>query len=312
MYLHRRISLSLCLTACFSMVQSLPARAQSAPQQQRFDTAEAAIQALHAATTAKNNEALRKIFGPRSRELASGDEVQDARDLETFARLLNETLKLDRRGQDRVILEIGAEGHPFPVPIVYRDGTWFFDTAAGLEELQNRRIGENELRTIEVCRAYVVAQREYALEDHDGDGVLEFAQQLGSTPGQRDGLYWPADPDERLSPLGPLIAEAIAEGYFQDREKTGPQPYNGYVYRLLTAQGKNAPGGKFDYVINGNMVAGFALLAYPIEWGSSGVMTFLVNSNGKTHQQDLGAETAKLATEMKAYDLGQGWTQSED
>ena len=173
---------------------------------------------------------------------------------------------------------------------------------------------DNELSTIRVCRGYVAAQREYFLEDRDGDGVMEYAQRLASTPGQHDGLYWATQPDEPLSPLGPLAAQAQTEGYGGARADaaSGPQPYHGYVYKILTRQGSHAPGGAYSYVIRGNMVAGFALVACPIQWGSSGVMTFIVNSNGKVLEKNLGEKTPELIARLNAYDPDSSWTLSKD
>jgi hypothetical protein len=212
------------------------------------------------------------------------------------------------------VLEIGTNAWPFPVPIVKNDGKWFFDTVAGREEILNRRIGSNELATLQVMRACVEAEREYASQDRDGNGVLKYAQRFISHPGTRDGLYWPTESDGEISPLGPLVAEAQSEGYgLQSREgKARPQPYHGYFFKILTRQGKHAPGGKYDYVINGNMIGGFALVAWPAEYGRSGIMTFIVNQQGLIYQKDLGPKTSKLAPDMKRYDLDPGWQVSPD
>jgi hypothetical protein len=195
-----------------------------------------------------------------------------------------------------------------PIPIVKKDGTWFFDTLAGKEEILNRRIGEDEATAIGVCRTYVLAQREYASEDRDGSGVLKFAQRIKSTPGTKDGLYWPAGPGEVQSPLGPLVAEARAEGYGGKTAEGQPQPFHGYRFKVLTAQGPAAPGGAYDYVINGNLIAGFALVAYPAHWGESGVMTFIVNQWGRVYQCNLGEDSAKAAGEMALFDPDPSWT----
>ena len=212
------------------------------------------------------------------------------------------------------MLEVGTNSWPFPVPIVKKDGRWFFDTEAGKEEIFRRRIGKNELATLEVMRAYVDAQREYASRDRNGDEVLEYAQRLASTPGAKDGLYWPPDLDGEISPLGPLVAQAQGEGYrmagkAQDATR---EPFHGYFFKILTRQGKHAPGGKYDYVINGHMIGGFALVAWPAEYGESGIMTFIVNQQGRVYQRDLGPKTDKLAAAMKAYDPASGWAVSPD
>lgn len=207
-------------------------------------------------------------------------------------------------------LTVGRSNWPFPVPIVRRDGTWFFDTQAGREEILNRRIGENELNTIEVCRACVLAQREYFARDWDNDDVFEYARRFRSTPGKKDGLYWPVAGDEEPSPLGPLVAQAHAEGYGKkEGEKSEKRsPYHGYYFKILTKQGMNAPGGKYDYVINGHMIGGFAIVAWPAEYGSSGIMTFIVNQRGKVYQKDLGPNTAEIGKEMTEYNPDGEWT----
>jgi hypothetical protein len=210
------------------------------------------------------------------------------------------------KADDRFVLNLGDQNWPFPIPIVKKDGAWFFDTAAGREEIINRRIGEDEMTTIGVCRTYLAAQREYASEDRDGDGVLKFAQKIHSAPGRKDGLYWPAAPGEDPSPFGPFIAEVHAEGYGGRTAEGTPQPFHGYRFRILTAQGASAPGGAYSYVINGNMIAGFALVAYPAHWGESGVMTFIVNQWGKVYECNLGPRSADFAAEMNTFDPDHG------
>ena len=192
-----------------------------------------------------------------------------------------------------------------------KDGQWFFDTEAGKDEILNRRIGGNELATLQVVRAYVEAQREYAAKDRDGREVLKFAQKIISSPGAKDGLYWPPELDGEISPLGPLAADAAAEGYGKTPGNKR-QPFHGYFFKILTRQGKHTPGGKYNYVINGNMIAGFALVAWPAEYGESGVMTFIVNQQGRVYQKDLGPQTAKTAEAMKAYDPDKTWAVSPD
>jgi len=182
---------------------------------------------------------------------------------------------------------------------------------AGKEELLNRRIGRNELHTVKVCLAYVDAQREYALKDHDGDGLLEYAQKFSSTKGKKDGLYWEAKEGEEQSPIGPLTAQAVKEGCTGRKPGDNPVPYHGYFYKILKAQGKNAPGGAHDYLVKGNMIGGFALVAYPAEYGDSGVMTFIVNHDGVVYEKDLGKETAKIAGAMSKYDPDKTWKKAE-
>lgn len=297
-------------------VQVADAQGQKRPyanSEKSFDSPTEALKALMKACETKDKVALREIFGPGITELKSGDDAQDARDLDNFARRLAAASHLVPENDDMVILHVGVEDHPFPVPLVKAKGRWSFDTEAGLDEMLNRRIGENEIKAVAVCRGYVVAQREYVLADHDGDGVLEYGQRLASTSGRRDGLFWETRPDEPPSPLGPLVAEARAEGYTMRpaNAAAGPRPYHGYLYRILTRQGSHAPGGKYDYVINGNMVAGFALIAYPVEWGSSGIMTFIVNSNGEVLEKNLGEKTAEVASAIDMYNPDSSWKPSE-
>lgn len=285
---------------------------QSAPT---FDSPEAAEQALLDAAKSGEKGAMVKVFGEGVKELVSGDPTQDRQDASEFAKRLEEAHRWVADDDGSMILHVGLDDYPFPVPLVKRDSKWAFDIAAGKEEIINRRVGRNELRTLAVCRAYVVAQREYASEDRDGDQVLEFAQRCASTPGQHDGLFWESAPGEPLSPLGPLVAEARAQGYGADkatRDESAPHPYHGYVYRILTKQGKDAPGGAFDYVINGNMVAGFAAVVYPVAYGDSGVMTFLVGPNGEVYEKDLGPDTGKLAAAMTEFNPDSSWTVETD
>jgi hypothetical protein len=211
-------------------------------------------------------------------------------------------------------LEVGPDAWPFPIPLVKGSAGWQFDTAAGLEEILNRRIGRNELDVLRVVRAYVEAQREYASRDRDGDDVLEYAQKITSSPGLTDGLFWSPEVNGEVSPLGPLVARAQTVGYFNTAfdDIPGPRPFRGYLFRILTRQGKHAPGGKYDYIINGNMIGGFALVAWPVEYGESGVMTFIVNHRGRVYQLNLGEETAKIVRKMDAYNPDETWHASPD
>jgi Protein of unknown function (DUF2950) len=295
--------------ACFVSL-TLPA----AETGRTFVTPEAAVAALASAVNTTNRNELHTIFGPAADDLINPDPVQAANEFKTFARSLNETNGLVRESATRCVLELGQAGWPFPVPIVQKDGAWFFDAAAGKDEIVNRRIGRNELEILAVVRAYVEAQREYASRDRDGDGVLKYAQKIISSPGAKDGLFWSPDFDGEISPLGPLAADAAAEGYGKGKAVpgAGPQPFHGYLFKILTRQGKHAPGGKYDYVINGNMIGGFALVAWPAEYGNSGIMTFIVNQQGRVHQKDLGPNTSKTAQAMKAYDPDKTWSVSAD
>ena len=284
-------------------------RADTAPAgaQQRFATPEEAVKALAAATRAGDRAQVDILFGPDAKELLSGDPRQDAIEFAAFAKALSQFSHLSRRAEDRYVLFIGAENWPMPIPIVRRDGAWVFDTLAGKDEIINRRIGEDETAAIGVCRTYVQAQREYASEDRDGSGLLKFAGRIRSTQGKRDGLYWPAAPGEEQSPLGPLVAEARAEGYGGKTAEGQPQPFHGYRFKILSAQGPSAPGGAYDYIINGNLIGGFALVAYPAHWGESGVMTFIVNQWGRVYQCNLGEDSTQIASSMTLFDPDPSW-----
>jgi hypothetical protein len=273
-----------------------------------FNSPEEAVKALVAATKAGDRATVDAILGPEVKELLSGDPKQDTIEFAAFAKLVGQFFQVVQKADDRFVLNLGAQNWPFPIPLVKKGGTWFFDTAAGKEEIVNRRIGEDELIAIGVCRTYLAAQREYASEDRAGDGVLKFAQKLRSSPGQKDGLYWPATPDEDPSPFGPLIAEIRAEGYGGKTAEGKPQPFYGYYFKILTAQGASAPGGPYNYIINGNLIAGFALTAYPAHWGESGIMTFIVNQWGKVYERNLGRQSADTAAAMTEFDPDQDWT----
>ena len=282
----------------------------SAADQEQFSTPEAAVDALKAAAAAQDTNALHAIFGPAGHMLVSADLVEAATERELFMHRLLEKTQLDRPSDTKVLLELGADGWPFPIPLVKQGDKWFFDTEAGKEEILNRRIGENELGTIRVCRAYVQAQREYASVDRDGDEILQYAQHLRSAPGKHDGLYWSTKTGDELSPLGPLVAQARGEGYRKETKilTEEQKPYHGYYFKILTQQGKHALGGKYSYIINGNMIGGFALVAWPAQWGNSGVMTFVVNQQGKVYQKNLGPKTASIASGMTTYDPDKSWT----
>jgi len=292
----------------------LPLAASAADAAKTFATAEEAVAALATGVKAKDRDALRAIFGPAVEDIANPDRVQATNEFTAFAAALDEQHRLVHESDTKCVLEVGANSWPFPIPIVQRDGRWFFDTAAGEEEIANRRIGKNELEVLQVMRAYVNAQREYASRDRDNDGVLEYAQKLNSSPGQTDGLYWPPDLNGEISPLGPLVADAQSEGYFgkNTAADAGPQPFYGYFFKILKRQGKHAPGGAYNYVINGNMIGGFALVAWPAEYGQSGIMTFIVNQQGRVYQKDLGPATSRVARKMSAYDPDPSWRLSPD
>jgi hypothetical protein len=277
--------------------------------QQVFDTDDAAAQAVVAAAKARDQAQIEAIFGPATKELLSGDKVEDDKAFNSFVTHAGEKTVLEKKDANTSVLDIGADGWPFPIPLVRRgDGKWFFDTEAGKAEILARRIGANELETIKVCHAYVEAQREYASEDRDGSGVLKYAQHFLSHPGRKDGLYWDAAPGQETSPFGPLVAQATLEGY-NVGHGDAPHSYRGYYYHILTRQGASAPGGDYNYVINGNMIAGFAMVACPDVYGQSGIMTFMVSHSGKVFQKDLGPDSLNIVRRMHQYNPDTTWTE---
>ena len=300
------------VAAC--VVALLSACAAAAQTNETFATPQAAVAALAKAVASKDSTQLHAIFGAALADIRNPDRVQATNEFNEFAAALDATNRIVAESDTKCVLEVGVNSWPFPIPLVKSAGGWFFDTASGKEELLNRRIGRNELDTLSVMRAYVDAQREYASADRIGDGVLEFAQRLSSSPGKKDGLYWPPDLDGTLSPLGPLVAEAQGEGYDLSGKgrQLAPAPFHGYYFKILTRQGKHAPGGKYDYLINGHMIAGFAMIAWPARYGDSGVMTFIVNQQGRVYQKDLGPKTAKLARSIQRYDPDDSWQISPD
>jgi hypothetical protein len=282
---------------------------QPAASQETFDTADDAVKALVAACESKDHADMKKIFGPAGKDFVSGDPVEDENNFRAFADATAEHAALEETGPNIAILHLGKKDWSFPIPIVKtKDGKWYFDTVAGETEILARRIGSNELEAIALCRTYVDAQREYAAEDRDGSGVLKYAQRLMSSPGKHDGLYWPKQGDAGQSPFGPLVAQAAVEGYPPiSGSHKNPTAYHGYYFHILKSQGASAPGGSYEFVINGNMIAGFALVAYPAEYGKSGIMTFIVSHQGKVFQADLGRRTADVAAKMTRYDPDRLW-----
>jgi hypothetical protein len=281
-------------------------------KQKSFKSPEEAVKALSNAVKGNDTKELLTIFGPEGKELiSSGDKVADETGREHFVKAYEEMNKLVRENDTKVILHVGNGDWPFPIPVVKKGEDWFFDTEAGKEEILNRRIGRNELNAIQVCLAYVDAQREYILKDRDEDKLLEYAQKFQSRKGKKNGLYWEAKEGEPQSPLGPLIAKAAGEGYVGKKLIGRRNPYHGYHYKILKSQGKNARGGEYDYVVNGKMIGGFALVAYPDEYGNSGVMTFIVNQDGVVYEKDLGEETEKIARAMKKFDPDKTWKKVE-
>jgi len=291
--------------AGFQLQAATTGPAQSARQ---FSSPTDAVKALVVATKAGDRAAVDAIFGPEVKDLLSGDARQDAVEFADFAKSLEQYHRLVQKAEDRFVLNIGAQNWPFPIPLVRKGGAWSFDAAAGKDEIVNRRIGEDELTAIGVCRTYVQAQREYASEDRDGTGVFQYAQKIKSTPGKKDGLYWPSSAGGDQSPFGPLVTEARTEGYGPPPAGAAPEPFHGYFFKIITAQGPAAAGGAYNYVINGDLIAGFALVAYPAHWGESGVMTFIVNQWGKVYESNLGAESAAIAAAMTEFDPDAGWS----
>jgi hypothetical protein len=273
-----------------------------------FASPDAAAEALLKAAQSGDQAQMNTLFGTaHAALLSSGDAVEDGNNRAAFVAMAQEKLAAEPVGDNRAILHAGATDWTFPIPLVKDKEGWRFDAEQGREEILNRRIGRNELRTLNVVGAYVEAQFDYADVDRDGDGLSEYAQKLMSEPGKFDGLFWEAAPGQPDSPLGPLVAEARAEGYKVKGGAESPTPYHGYFYRILTRQGGAAPGGKYDYIINGNMIAGFGLVAFPAEYGASGVMTFVVNHQGRVYQQDLGPKTPELARAMSEFNPEAGW-----
>ena len=270
-----------------------------------FSSPEEAVKSLVSAVRSENPAEMAAVLGLGSEELiSSGDDVADRADREKFLGAYDEKHGLREESPDKVILYIGAKDWPMPIPIVKKGTDWVFDVSEGKEEILNRRIGGNELYVIDVVHAYVDAQHEYASRDLAGSGAVEFASKLVGTEGKHDGLYWPAEEGELQSPLGPLVAQAAEEGYPDARLS----PFHGYYFKILREQGPNAEGGAYHYLVNGKMILGFALVAYPAEYDNSGVMTFIVNQEGVVYQKDLGEETRKSAEAMNAFDPDESWS----
>ena len=280
------------------------ASAEEAGTQARFKNPTAAVQALVAGARANDRAKLLAILGPEGEPLvSSGDDVEDAAERRRFVTMASQGTRFETLSDGKVIAHLGSRGTPFAIPLVKDGNEWRFDTAAGKDELLSRRIGHNELSVIAALRAYVDAQQQYARLDPGG----VFAQKIRSEPGKHDGLYWESTGESDESPLGPLFAEAAGEGYAVNEPSATPQPFHGYFFRILTAQGPNAPDGARDYVKDGKMTGGFAMVAWPAEYGQSGIMTFLVNQQGIVFEKDLGAQTAEIVKAMTTYDPDKTW-----
>ncbi len=275
--------------------------------QKTFSSPEEAANALVSAAQNNNEKAMLEILGPDGKQIvSSGDETEDTQGRANFVERYQEMHRLLKEPDATMILYIGAKNWPTPIPLVNKGNSWYFDTEAGKKEILFRRIGRNEISTIRVCQELVAAEKEYHSTQH-----TEYAQKIFSDEGQHNGLYWKAAGRETQSPIGPLVASAVAEGYAKTRDGA-PTPYRGYYYYILTRQGKNAPGGAKNYVVNGKMTGGFAFVACPAEYRSSGVMTFLVGEDGVVYQMDLGKKTEVLAKSMKEYNPDSSWQKAED
>jgi hypothetical protein len=276
------------------------------PGQKTFRSAEEAANALVTAAQANDEKMMLQILGSNGEQIvSSGDETEDANSRANFVKRYQEMHRLVKEPDGTTTLYIGAENWPTPIPLVHQGNSWYFDTEAGKQEVLYRRIGRNELSAIRVCQELVAAQREYSAEHK------EYARKIFSDEEQHNGLYWKAATGEPQSPIGPLVASAVAQGYAPS-QPGAPTPYRGYYFHILTRQGTNAPGGAKNYVVNGKMTEGFAFVAYPAEYRSSGVMTFIVTEDGVVYQKDLGRKTDVLAKGMKEYDPNPSWQKAEE
>jgi len=275
--------------------------------QKDYASPEEAAQALVTAAKAKDAHGLLEVLGADAQPVIdSGDPVRDQHARERFLQAYEAGHSFDNGTEGQTTLQVGSDKWPFPFPLKQHGARWSFDSSAGAEEIINRRVGENELDAIQACLAFVDAEREYYSRNPQSEPLLQYAQRIASTEGHKDGLYWPSTGDEPPSPLGVQFAQARSEGYFEKGVVPG-SGYRGYIYRVLTTQGAHAAGGAYDYVVNGKMIGGFALLAFPVEYGNSGVMSFIVNHDGVVYSRDLGPETAKAASDIAAFDPDAGW-----
>ena len=305
-------SLAVAGGLAYAQAATAPAAAKSAAKQSSFASSEAAAAALADAVRGKDVQKLLAVVGPGSGDwLFSGDQVQDANDWKKFLAAYDEKHSFDDKGT-RAVLQVGKDDWPFPAPLVKKDGKWLFDANAGREEILNRRIGQNELDTMQTLLAVVDAQREYAASDPDRNGFADYARRFVSTPGKKDGLYWATEAGKPESPLGPLVAVAASEGYGQKGAKTQTQQaFHGYYYKLLTSQGKNAAGGAYDYMVGDKLLGGFAIVAWPARYRVSGVTTFIVNHDGVVYEKDLGANGAAVAAAMSRYNPDPSWRKAQ-
>lgn len=290
---------ALLFTACGSVSDS---KEPDTSTRTRFQSAEAAFEALVAAVRAKDTEKASEILGPEVDDVIhSGDPVADRERHLLFLTMYDKAHSVEMT-EAGAVLSVGEEDWPLPIPVVKDERGWYFDTEEGLEEILDRRVGRNELATIQVCLAYIDAQRDYASADRDGDGLLEYARKFRSSEGKKDGLYWPTGEGETPSPLGDLVAEASQEGYDFESESRERRAYHGYYFRILESQAGSAKGGAYDYIVGDSMIGGCALIAEPSRYGISGVMTFIVSHDGVVYEKDLGEKTAELAAAIRAFD----------
>ena len=290
-----------------ALVSGVNAAGTDARAQPQFASPEDALTAMVGAMRRQLPGALATIVGPGSQAwLLSGDDAADRAAMARFVAAYDEHHAIAPSGDNRAVVTVGRDDWPLPIPLVKAGNKWHFDGAAGHDEVLARRIGRNELDTIQVLEAMADAQVEYARAGWAGSGLVAYAQKFASSPGRRDGLYWAPKAGQPESPLGPLVARAAREGYAD----ANVRPYRGYVFRMLKGQGANAPGGAFDYVVKGAMIGGFAIVGYPIRYGVSGVMTFIINQDGVVYQKDLGPRTAQAVAAMKRFDPGPGWTKA--
>jgi len=314
----RTPALATTLVAMLALASLALAGAPAAPEvaaaptkQSVFETPDAGVEALVAAVRARDAQALLKVVGPDSKSwLLSGDIVADRADWAKFLELYGAGHTLEKINDDWFVLSVGTESWPFPAPLVRTAAGWHFDTEAGREEVLNRRVGRNELDTIQTLLAIVDAQRDYVRIDYDRDGFPTFARRFRSSPGKKDGLYWPTAPGDPPSPLGDLVARATDEGYSHAstaQSKEVPTPYHGYLFRMLTAQGPASKGGAFDYLVHGMLYGGFGVIAWPAKYANSGVMTFIVNYEGVVYQRDLGEDTAERVAGITRFNPDKSW-----
>jgi hypothetical protein len=293
---------ALIAVALFAALLATPADARV---QRTFKTADEAAEALVAAVRKNDERLILAVLGRDGYDIvSSGDKAQDLAKRQEFVAAYEAKHQMEKSGDAKAILNIGKNDFPFPIPLVLEKGAWRFDTAAGRAEILARRIGRNELSAIQACLAYYDAQNEYIEKDRTGDNVRAYAQRIASRPGKKDGLYWPTAAGGEESPLGALVAEASADGYVLGAERT---PYHGYYYKVLTRQTAAASGGALDYVVGKHMIGGFALVAYPANYGVSGIMTFMVSHAGVVYQKDLGPRTGRTAEQISAFDPSKGW-----